>query len=59
LLVYYDEKNDTPAGPWSFCQAFPTKDDVNRDGPVQIKWENVNNVGMTPNFALIIPVTQK
>ncbi|MEK7540779.1 MAG: hypothetical protein AAB529_00850 [Patescibacteria group bacterium] len=61
LLVYFDKSSDAETGPWSFCQAFPTKDDVNKDGPKQIKWESVRNIstGNPPNFAIIFSVKQK
>lgn len=60
LLIYFDEA-DTEKGPWSFCQAFPTKDDINKDGPKQIKWENIRNLstGRLPNWMIIFSVKQK
>ena len=61
LFVYFDKSLDPAKGPWSFCQAFPTKDDINKDGPKQIKWENVRNIstGNLPNFMIIFSVKQK
>lgn len=61
LFVYFDQSLDTKEGPWSFCQAFPTKDDINKDGPKQIKWESVRNLntGRLPNFMIIFSVKQK
>jgi len=60
LFVYFDPSYDQPSGPWSFCQAFPTVDDVNKMGPQQIKWENIRNLNsMLPNYVVIIPVKQK
>ena len=59
LLVYFDETKDAPYGPWTFCQAFPTKDDVAKNGPNQIKWESVRNTGRLPNYMVIIPIKQK
>lgn len=59
LLIYRDETQDPLNSPWSFCQAFPTKDDVTRNGPNQIKWESVRNTGRLPNYIVIIPVKQK
>ena len=60
LLIYYDISDPTQ-GPWSFCQAFPTKDDASKSGPKQIKWESVRNIdtGELPNWVMIIPVKQK
>jgi len=61
LLIYFDESSDTNEGPWSFCQAFPTKDDINKDGPKQIKWENIRKMGdgNLPNWMMIFTVQQK
>ncbi len=61
LFVYFDKSSDPKEGPWSFCQAFPTNDDINKDGPKQIKWESVRNLdtGMLPNFMIIFSVKQK
>ena len=59
LLVYFDETKDGEYGPWTFCQAFPTKDDVTKNGPNQIKWESIRNTGRLPNYMVIIPVKQK
>lgn len=61
LLIYFDKSSDKTKGPWSFCQAFPTKDDINKDGPKQIKWESVRNIstGRLPNYMIIFPVKQK
>lgn len=62
LLIYFDEdKPDPKKGPWSFCQAFSTKDDINKDGPKQIKWEHIRNIstGRLPNWMIIFPVKQK
>ena len=58
LLAYVDEINDDKTnGPWTFCQAFPTKDDQTKTGPSQIKWEKVRNMitGQLPNYLVIIP----
>jgi len=61
LFVYFDQLLDSEEGPWSFCQAFPTEDDINKDGPKQIKWESVRNIstGRLPNFMIIFSVKQK
>ncbi|MCX6720041.1 MAG: hypothetical protein NTV36_02945 [Candidatus Staskawiczbacteria bacterium] len=59
LLVYFGP-DDASYGPWSYCQAFPTINDVNKTGPSQIKWENIrNNAGFVPNYVVIIPVREK
>lgn len=58
LFIYYDPIKDRPEGPWSFCQAFPTPDDINETGPQQIRWEDIknNNLYKIPNWFLIIPI---
>jgi len=60
LLVYF-APSDKPKGPWSYCQAFPTSEDVNKEGPKQLKWENIKNMssGKIPNWMLIYPVEEK
>ena len=57
VVVYFDQK-DNPKGPWSFCQAFPTPDDINNYGSLRIKWEDISNnkVGRLPNYFIIIPI---
>jgi hypothetical protein len=55
MLIYYGPE-DTPAGPWSSCQIFPTPDDKARLGPNKIKWENIENENRIPNYVAIIPV---
>lgn len=62
LLVYFDrEKPDPKYGPWSFCQAFGTEGDEDKDGPREIKWENIRNLnsGDSPNFMVIFPIENK
>ncbi len=61
LLIYFDETKDQKYGTWSSCQAFPTKDDLTKNGPNQVKWENIRNIntGNLPNYMAIIPVKQK
>lgn len=58
LLVYFGPK-DQEFGPWTFCQEFPTQNDVNKDGPKQIKWEDILSNGKLPNYILIYPVKEK
>ncbi|MDO8486392.1 MAG: hypothetical protein Q7S77_01685, partial [Candidatus Staskawiczbacteria bacterium] len=62
LLVYFDKKKPDPDdGPWSFCQAFGTFDDKDKNGPREIKWENIRNLnsGDLPNYVIIFPVEDK
>ena len=52
LLIYFDnDKPDPENGPWSFCQAFGTFGDKDKEGPREIKWENIRNLnsGNLPN----------
>lgn len=59
VLFVYLAPQETSAGPWTYCQAFPTVDDVNKTGPQQIKWENIrNHDSYVPNYVVIIPVKQ-
>jgi len=60
LFVYFDSKTDT-ATEYSFCQAFPEKDDINKEGPKQIKWEYIRKQtgGNLPNWVVIFPVKEK
>jgi len=59
LLVYIGPDDDTRNFTYSFCQAFPTKDDANKEGPQQIKWDSIRASGYDPNYVLIIPVKNK
>lgn len=57
VLFVYSGPQDNSAGPWTYCQEFPTVDDVNKLGPQQIKWENIRNHGkVVPNYVAIIPI---
>lgn len=58
ILVYFDQKIDTDYS-WSYCQEFPTINDVNKEGPKQIKWDAVRSRGQYPNFVVIIPIVKK
>lgn len=58
LLVYFGP-GDKDLGPWTFCQEFPAPDDINKAGPIQIKWENILNNGTLPNYIIIYPVKEK
>ncbi len=59
LLVYFSP-TDRQYGPWTYCQAFPTRDDINKNGPKQIKWDAIRNSGgVIPNYMVIIPVAEK
>lgn len=56
VLFVYFAPGDTPAGPWTSCQEFPTVDDVNLVGPQQMKWQNIrNDKGLLPNYVIIFP----
>ncbi len=43
----------------SFCQAFPTMDDINKEGPKQIKWEMAFNRQYLPDIVVIFPIVNK
>ena len=58
LLIYFNPSDNT-YGPWSYCQAYSSLRDVNKDGPQQIKWDAIKNRGQDPNFIMIIPVVEK
>lgn len=60
LLAYFNPATDNPInGPWTFCQIFPTTDDINKEGPKQIKWEAIQNQQWLPNRVVILPVARK
>lgn len=65
LLFYFDkdypEPNATKNGPWASCQAFGTFGDEDKEGPREIKWENIRNLnsGSLPNRVLIFPIENK
>ena len=65
LLLYFDrdypEPNATENGPWASCQAFGTFGDEDKEGPREIKWENIRNLnsGNLPNWVLIFPIENK
>lgn len=56
VLIYIDPTDDTDRFTYSYCQAFPIRDDVNRYGPQQLKWDAIRSSGREPNYILIIPV---
>ncbi len=58
LLVYF-APGDNPQGPWTYCQAYASNNDVNKEGPEQIKWDAVRNQGKDPNWIAIIPIKEK
>lgn len=60
-IVYflYFDPTDSPNGPWSYCQEFPTPDDINREGPKQFKWEKTLSQPNLPNRVYIYPVKEK
>jgi len=55
-LLYIGPKDDTDNYVYSYCQAFPKQEDVNKIGPQQIKWDAIRSSGRRPNYILIIPV---
>ena len=58
LLVYFGPSDKQSI--WSYCQAYPSLRDINKDGPQQIKWDAIrNNRGQNPNYIVIIPVAEK
>jgi len=57
LLTYAGPGQSCSTSPWTSCQEFPTPDDVNKTGPLQIKWQNIRNGGgVIPNCLIIIPI---
>lgn len=56
LLVYF-KPGDTK-DKWTYCQAYASSEDVNKNGPQQIKWDAIRNRGQDPNFIVIIPITK-
>jgi len=60
LFVYKGPEDSDPIsglGPWTYCQEFPTIDDVNKTGPQQIKWQSIRSTGgVIPNYVIIIPI---
>jgi len=58
LLIYFDP-SDSSYGQWSYCQAYPSLKDIDKDGPQQIKWDAIRNRGQNPNYIAIIPITKK
>lgn len=68
VLFVYFSPDDDEYGPWTFCQEFPTLNDVNKMGAYQIKWDAVMNTSGTgtttgeiagsvlPNFVIIVPI---
>ncbi|MBU2539715.1 hypothetical protein KJ786_00930 [Patescibacteria group bacterium] len=41
---------------FGFCQLFPTPNDINKEGPKQIKWEVIQNQKWLPLIVVIFPV---
>ena len=57
VLLVYKGPSDNLYGPWTYCQEFPTVNDVNKIGPQQIKWQNIRNTSyVVPNDVVIIPI---
>jgi hypothetical protein len=58
MLVYFDSKTDSEML-WTYCQEYPLPNDINKNGPKQIKWDAIRNKGVLPNWVVIIPVVEK
>jgi hypothetical protein len=58
-LLYWDPILTQDKYKWLNCQIFPTVDDVNKEGPRQIKWEYIRNQNNFPNWVVIFPVKSK
>jgi hypothetical protein len=58
-IVYFVYLDPADTVSWSYCQEFPTPDDVNREGPKQFKWEKTPNQKYLPNWLYIYPVKEK
>jgi len=60
LLTYLENidsySNISNVSVYTYCQLFPTKTDVNKTGPEQIKWDPVSSSGRMPNHILIMPI---
>jgi len=59
VLLLYEAPSEEGGLIASYCQAFPTKDEVNKDGPQQVKWDAIRTSGYKPNYILIIPIQSK
>lgn len=55
LLVYF-APGDPRYGPWSYCQEYASVEDVNKEGPQNVKWDAVRSRNQDPNFIVIIPI---
>lgn len=57
VLEYLPNGLNTMVG--EFCEAYPRREDINKFGPKQVKWDGINNtVGIFANYVLIIPITK-
>lgn len=59
VLLIYLKPGDNPSGPWTYCQAYVSVNDINKDGPQQIKWDAIMSKGQTPNHIFIMPIKEK
>jgi len=57
MLIYFDPVDTSLK--WSYCQAYPSLKDIDKEGPQQIKWDAIRNRGQDPNYIAIIPITKK
>ncbi|MFA5877903.1 MAG: hypothetical protein WC845_00880 [Candidatus Staskawiczbacteria bacterium] len=55
-LLYWDPIITGSNEKWIACQMFPTVDDVNKKGPIQLKWEYILTRDNLPNWVVIFPI---
>lgn len=56
VMITFQSPTDT-GGSWTYCQAYPKDQDVNKIGPKQIKWDAISNAkNVFPNYLVIIPI---
>lgn len=58
LFITAEPPKNTENEAFSFCQEFPTPDDINKEGPKQIKWEVIQNQQWLPAVVVIFPITR-
>ena len=60
VLFIYKAEGDASLGPWTYCQQFPTNNDINGIGPLKTSWQNIRNrVGQVPNYVEVIPIIKQ
>lgn len=55
MLVYF-APGDPTYGPWTYCQEYATSEDINKQGPQNIKWDAIRSKDQEPNFLIILPI---